>query len=195
MVAAGMADLMDDAPNEEAMALAAGPLSDAAYDALVKAVPADSTAGHAPAKVRGRNSRADRERIQRMHDDARSLGATCGETEKGAGGDRAKGRDAIEAVRAERAKMTGQRDVLQKTLTKEVPPQIAAFAKMVGDPPVPRHLVGRAITKGVEGNSGVSDTPSADAIRDHLARLSPEERADFLIKVSHQNPQQLALPR
>jgi hypothetical protein len=54
MVAAGMADLMDDAPTEQAMALAAGPLSDAAYDALVKAVPADSTAGQAPAKVRGR---------------------------------------------------------------------------------------------------------------------------------------------
>ncbi len=34
-----------------------------------------------------------------------------------------------------------------------------------------------------------------DAICDHLAKMSPEARADLLIKVSHQNPQQLALAR
>ena len=175
------------------MSLAAGPLSDAAYCALVKAVAADSPAGRALAKAGARNSRADQERIQRMHDDACSLGAACGQAEKAAGGDLAKGDDAMESVRAELAKMTGQRDALQKTLTDEVLPQIAALAKMVGDQPVPRHLVGRAVTKGTEGSSGAPDTPSADAIRDHLAKLSPEERAELLIKVSHQNPQQLAL--
>ncbi|MCB4802659.1 hypothetical protein QO001_002211 [Methylobacterium brachiatum] len=196
MVAAEMADLMDDAPTDEAMALAAGPLSDAAYDALVKAIPADDPGGRALAKVGARNSQADRERIQRMHDDACGLGATCGgEARKAAGGDLIKGGDAIEAVRAELAKMTGQRDALQKTLTDEVLPQIAALAKMVGDQPVPRHLVGRAVTKGTEGASGTIEAPSADAIRDHLAKLSAEERADLLIKVSHQNPQQLALAR
>ncbi|ONF49082.1 hypothetical protein [Methylobacterium radiotolerans] len=42
MVAAERADLMDDAPTDEAIALAAGPLSDAAYDALVKAVAPES---------------------------------------------------------------------------------------------------------------------------------------------------------
>ncbi|MEE7504740.1 hypothetical protein [Methylobacterium mesophilicum] len=195
MVAAEMADLMDDAPTDEAMALADGPLSDTAYDALVKAVAADSPAGQALAKVGARNSRTDQERIQRMHDDACGLGATCGDAGKAAGGDLAKGGDAIEAVRAELAKITGQRDALQKTLTDEVLPQIAALAKMVGDQPVPRHLVGRAVTKGSEGDSGASDIPSADAIRDHLAKMSPEARADLLIKVSHQNPQQLALAR
>ncbi len=51
MVAAEMADLMDDAPTDEAMALAAGPLSDAAYDALVTAVAPDSPAGQALAKA------------------------------------------------------------------------------------------------------------------------------------------------
>lgn len=194
MVAAEMADLMDEAPTDEAMALAAGPLSDAAYDALVKAVAADSPAGQALAKVGARNSQADQERIQRMHDDACGLGAICaGEAGKAAGGDLAKGSDAIEAVRAELARMTGQRDALQKTLTDEVLPQIAALAKMVGDQPVPRHLVGRVVTKGIEGSSGAPDTPSADVIRDHLAKLSPEERADLLIKVSHQNPQQLSI--
>ncbi|MDH2310350.1 hypothetical protein [Methylobacterium brachiatum] len=196
MVAAEMADLMDDAPTDEAMALAAGPLSDATYDALVKVIAADTPGGQALAKVGARNSRADRERIQRMHDDACGLGATCGgEAGKASGGDLAKGGDAIEAVRAELAKMTGQRDALQKTLTDEVLPQIAALAKMVGDQPVPRHLVGRAVTKGTEGASGTIEAPSADAIRDHLAKLSAEERADLLIKVSHQNPQQLALAR
>lgn len=60
---------------------------------------------------------------------------------------------------------------------------------------MPRHLVGRAVTKGAECISGVSDAPSAEAIRDHLAKMSPEARADFLIKISHQNPQQLALAR
>lgn len=195
MVAAEMADLMDDAPTDAAMALAAGPLSDAAYDALVKAVASDSPAGRALAKVGARNSRADQERIQRMHDDACGLGATCTSAEKGAGADLTKGGDAIEAVRAELAKMTGQRDALQKTLTDEVLPQIAALAKMVGDQPVPRHLVRRAVTKGSEGDSGSSDILSADAIRDHLAKMSPEARADLLIKVSHQNPQQLALAR
>ncbi|WP_331289452.1 MULTISPECIES: hypothetical protein [Methylobacterium] len=98
-------------------------------------------------------------------------------------------------MRAELAKMTAQRDALQKTLTDEVLPQIAALAKMVGDQPVPRHLVGRAVTKGTEGSSVASDAPSAEAIRDHLAKMSPEARADFLIKVSHQNPQPLALAR
>ncbi|MET3482366.1 hypothetical protein [Methylobacterium sp. 1973] len=195
MVAAEMSDLMDDAPTDAAMALAAGPLSDAAYAALVKAVAADSPAGQALAKAGARNSRADQERIQRMHDDACGLGATCESAEKAAGIDLTKGSDAIEAVRAELAKMTGQRDALQRTLTDEVLPQIAALAKMVGDQPVPRHLVGRAITKGTEGGSSVSDAPSADAIRDHLAKMSPEARADFLIKVSHQNPQQLAITR
>ncbi|MET0530127.1 MAG: hypothetical protein ABW003_17615, partial [Microvirga sp.] len=87
------------------------------------------------------------------------------------------------------------RDALQKTLTDEVLPQIAALAKMVGDQPVPRHLVGRAVTKGSEGASSASETLSAEAIRDYLAKMSPEARADLLIKVSHQNPQQLALAR
>ena len=195
MVAAEMAELMDDAPTDAAMALAAGPLSDAAYDALVKAVAPDSLGGRALAKVSARNSRTDQERIQRMHDDACSLGATCESAEKAAGADLTKGGEAIEAVRTELAKMTGQRDALQKTLTDEVLPQIAALAKMVGDQPVPRHLVGRAITKGTEGSSVGSDAPSAEAIRDHLAKMSPEARADFLIKVSHQNPQHLALAR
>ncbi|SEH35154.1 hypothetical protein SAMN02799636_01712 [Methylobacterium sp. 275MFSha3.1] len=195
MVAAEMADLMDDAPTDEAIALAAGPLSDATYDALVKAVASDSPAGRALAKIGARNSQADQERIQRMHDDACGLGATCGAAEKAAGGSLDKGGAAIEAVRAELAKMTGQRDALQKTLTDEVLPQIAALAKMVGDQPVPRHLVGRAITKGTEGSSVGSDAPSAEAICDHLAKMSPEARADLLIKVSHQNPQQLALAR
>ncbi|MGN8097170.1 hypothetical protein [Methylobacterium sp. 22177] len=195
MVAAEMADLMDDAPTDAAMALAAGPLSDTAYDALVKAVAADSPAGRALAKIGARNSRTDQERIQRMHDDACSLGATCEAAEKVVSADLTKGGDAIEAVRAELAKITGQRDALQKTLTDEVLPQIAALAKMVGDQPVPRHLVGRAVTKGSEGDSGASDIPSVDAIRDHLAKMSPEARADLLIKVSHQNPQHLPLAR
>lgn len=91
--------------------------------------------------------------------------------------------------------MTGQRDALQKTLTDEVLPQIAALAKMVGDQPVPRHLVGRAVTKGSAGDFGSSDIPSVDAIRDHPAKMSAEARAGRLIKVSHQNPQQLALAR
>ncbi|MGU3416958.1 hypothetical protein [Methylobacterium sp. D54C] len=195
MVAAEMSDLMDDAPTDAAMALAADTLTDTAYDALVKAVAADSPAGRALAKVGARNSRADQERIQRMHDDACGLGATCGAAEKAAGGSLDKGGAAIEAVRAELAKMTGQRDALQKTLTDEVLPQIAALAKMVGDQPVPRHLVGRAVTKGSEGDTGSSDIPSADAIRDHLAKMSPEARADLLIKVSHQNPQHLPLAR
>ena len=132
MVAAEMADLMNAALTEEAMALAAGPLPDAAYDALVKAVAADSPAGRALAKVGARNSRADQERIQHMHDDARSLGATCESAEKAVSADLTKGSDAIEAARAELAKMTVQRDALQKTLTDEVLPQIAALAKMVG---------------------------------------------------------------
>ncbi len=130
-----------------------------------------------------------------MHDDACSLGATCESAEKAAGAVLIKGGAAIEAVRAELAKMTGQRDALQKTLTDEVLPQIAALAKLVGDQPVPRHLVGRAVTKGIEGGSVVPDGPSAEAIRDHLAKMSPEARADLLIKVSHLDPQQLALAR
>lgn len=195
LVAAEIADLMDDAPTDAAMALAAGPLSDAAYDALVKAVAPDSPTGRALAKIGARNSRADQERIQRMHDDAWDLGATCESAERGAGADPTKGSDAVEAVRVELAKMTGQRDALQKTLTDEVLPQIAALAKMVGDQPVPRHLVGRAVTKGSAGDSGSSDIPSVDAIRDHPAKMSAEARAGRLIKVSHQNPQQLALAR
>jgi hypothetical protein len=123
-----------------------------------------------------------------MHDDACGLGATSESAEKAAGADLTKGGDAVEAVRVELAKMTGQRDALQKTLTDEVLPQIAALAKMVGDQPVPRHLVGRAVTKGSEGDSGSSDIPSVDAIRDHLAKMSPEARADLLIKVSPPEP-------
>ncbi len=105
-----------------------------------------------------------------MHDDACSLGATCESAEKATCADLTKGGDAIEAVRVELAKMTGQRDALQKTLTDEVLPQIAALAKMVGDQPVPRHLVGRAVTKGTESGAGTLDAPSADAIQDHLPR-------------------------
>ncbi len=130
-----------------------------------------------------------------MHDDACSLGATCGSAEKSAESDLTKGGDAIDAVRAELAKITGQRDALQKTLTDEVLPQITALAKMVGDQPVPRHLVGRAVTKGAEGSSDLSDVRSADEIREYLAKMTPEARADLLIKVSHQNPQQFAISR
>lgn len=63
---------------------------------------------------------------------------------------------------------------------------------MEGDQPGPRHLVGLSVTKGGEGDTGSSQTSSAGAIRDHVAKMSPESRADFLIKVSHQIPQQVA---
>lgn len=52
----------------------------------------------------------------------------------------------------------------------------SALATMEGDQPGPRHLVGLAVTKGGEGDTGASETSSAGAIRDHVAKMSPESR-------------------
>lgn len=191
MVAAEMADLMEDKPDEAAMALAAGPLSDDAFGALVKAIAPETAGGAALAKVGARNSKADQDRVQRMHDDACGLGATCGEAEKTAGGDLAKVTESLDASTAALAKVTGERDALQKTLADEVLPQIAALTKMIGDQPVPRHLVGRAVTKGAEAET-VATAQTAEQL---LAKMAPEDRATLLIKVAQQNPQHLTLAR
>ncbi|WP_205825129.1 hypothetical protein [Methylobacterium terricola] len=186
MVKEEMDDLSDGVEGA-AMALAAGKLSDDAWGALRKAVPAESAGGKALAKVGARNSKSDAEKIQGVHDHAVALGATCG-AEKVAGGDLAKGADIVEVVRAELAKVTGERDALQKAVTDQIMPAIATLQKMIGDQPVPRHLVGRAITKGAEGGSEPVGDDQAVQI---LAKMTPEERATLMIKVAQQNPQQL----
>lgn len=193
MVTAEMADLMGDAPSDAALALAAAPLSDEAFGALLKAVPPDSEGGQALTKIGARNSRADRERIQRMHDDARGLGAICGGADKAADGDLAKVTAALDASTQALATATGERDALRKTLTDQVLPEIARLAKLIGDQPVPRHLVGRAVTKGAEAaDREAAGTETAEAL---LARMDPEARATLLIKLAQQKPQPLTLAR
>ncbi|UHC16058.1 hypothetical protein LRS73_26865 [Methylobacterium currus] len=187
IVQSEMDDLAGSA-DDATMALAAGRLSDDAWGALRKAVPADSPGGRALAKVGARNSRSDLEKIQGVHDHAVALGATCG-AGKAAGGDAlAKGAELVEVVRAELTKVTGERDALQKAVTDQIMPAIATLQKMIGDQPVPRHLVGRAVTKGAEG--GPEPVTDEQALQ-LLARMSPDERATLLIKVAQANPQQL----
>ncbi|MET7242490.1 hypothetical protein ABZT49_03920 [Methylobacterium sp. EM32] len=182
---------MDDlagGTDDATMALAAGRLSDEAWGALRKAVPAASAGGRALAKVGARNSRSDLDKIQGVHDHAVALGATCGAA-KAAGGDAlAKGADLVEVVRAELAKVAGERDALQKAVTDRIMPELAKLQKMIGDQPVPRHLVGRAVTKGAEGTTEpVSDEQAVQL----LAKMTSEERATLMIKVAQANPQQL----
>lgn len=187
IVQSEMDDLAGSA-DDATMALAAGCLSDDAWGALRKAVPADSAGGRALTKVGARNSKSDAEKIQGVHDHAVALGATCG-AEKAAGGDAlAKGAEIVEVVRAELAKVTGERDALQKAVTDQIMPAIATLQKMIGDQPVPRHLVGRAVTKGAEGTAEPASDEQAVQL---LARMTPEDRATLLIKVAQANPQHL----
>ncbi|MFH6786310.1 MULTISPECIES: hypothetical protein [Methylobacterium] len=187
IVQSEMDDLAGSA-DDATMALAAGRLSDDAWGALRKAVLVNSAGGQALAKVGARNNKSDAEKIQGVHDHAVALGATCG-AEKAAGGDGlAKGADLVEVVRAELAKVTGERDALKKAVTDQIMPAIAMLQKMIGDQPVPRHLVGRAVTKGAEGAAELVSDEQAVQL---LARMTSEERATLMIKVAQANPQQL----
>ncbi|MGF3025556.1 hypothetical protein ACQVP2_22360 [Methylobacterium aquaticum] len=190
LLAAMVQEEMDDLSEgveDSAMALAAGRLSDDAWGALRKAVGPGTAGGRALAKVGARNSRSDLERIQGVHDHAVALGATCGAA-KGAGGDLAKGADALEAIRADLAKALGERDALAKAVTEQIMPELTKLRTMIGAMPVPRHLAGRAVTKGAEGGPEPLGDDQAVQL---LAKMTPEDRATLMIKVAQANPQQL----
>lgn len=193
MVAEEMAEVSEG----EALEMAAGRLSPDAIGALAKAIGPDHAAAGTLAKAGARNSKADQSKIQAMHDHAVDLGATCssGAAKAAGGGDLAKVTEALGA-------MTGERDALQKVMTDQVLPllkaaderatrqgeELADLRKMVAAQPVPRHLVGRAVTKGHEGGA---EPASTDQVQEALAKLTSEQRADLMIKIAQQHPQQL----
>lgn len=189
LLAAMVQEEMDDLSEgveDSAMALAAGKLPDDAWGALRKAVGPETAGGKALAKVGARNSRSDLERIQGVHDHAVALGATC-EAAKAAGGNLAKGADALEAIRADLAKALGERDALAKAVSDQIMPELTKLRTMIGNMPVPRHLAGRAVTKGTEGGPEPLGDDQAVQL---LAKMSPEDRATLMIKVAQANPQQ-----
>ena len=191
LLAAMVQEEMDDLSEgveDSAMALAAGKLPDDAWGALRKAVGPDTAGGKALAKVGARNSRSDAEKIQNVHDHAVALGATCGAEKATGAGALAKGADIVEAVRAELAKVTGERDALAKAVSDQIMPELTKLRTMIGNMPVPRHLAGRAVTKGAEGGAEPIGDDQAVQL---LAKMSPEDRATLMIKVAQANPQQL----
>lgn len=151
-------------------------------------------AAEAVAKIGARNSRTDLERIQRVHDTAVELGASCaghgaaseadddGDADAGAGDESGEG-DGLQAVAGR-----GRGDTLQKlarlgarieALTRRVEEQARLLRKIADEPAPPKYATARAIEKAQDGAQAAAD----DAPKTVLEA----------IKKSHRNPIRLGL--
>jgi hypothetical protein len=145
------------------------------------------------AKIGARNSKADLERLQQMHDTAVALGATCPAGVEGGGGDAEDGpNDGDDQL----ARITAyNNDVVSKLLhriTSLVETQGARISALEAQPrsggPVLRGA--RTISKSEDGTgtaTGMQGDPIT-AFRRHLDTLGPQERALALMKFSLANP-------
>lgn len=165
-----------------------------ALDALVKTLKKGDVRARVKkvlAKVGARNSKADLDKIQAVHDHAVDLGATCDADNCGDDADKgAKAGDLAKAL-GELTKITAERDALQKTLTETIVPQLAEIKKkvdVIAAQPVPLPLQGRAVNK-----AGVDD--AEPDLLEQLSKMSDEARTLLLIKAAQQNPKALGLTR
>jgi hypothetical protein len=145
-------------------------------------------------KIGARNSRADLERLQRMHDTAVALGATCPASGDAGGGDNTDDNPNDDDNQLARV-AAHNNDAVYKLLhriTSLVETQGARIAALEAQPrpggPLLRGT--RTISKSDDG-SGVASGQRGDpiaAFRRHLDTLGPQERALALMKFSLANP-------
>lgn len=150
-------------------------------EALIEAYKAAGT--EEAAKVGARNSQADLERIQAIHDQAAALGANCpghasGDADDDDDGDNDD--DAMAAVAGARGGMLAKLARLSsriETLTKRVAEQAQLIEKLAAEPAAPKYATARAIEKSADGAPAADDKPQTalDAIKSshrHPLRLS-----------------------
>ena len=140
-------------------------------------------------KVGARNSQADLERIQAIHDQAAELGANCPAHASDADGDADDAgdddSDAVAAV-AHPNPQGARGGMLQKlarlgarieTLTQRVEEQAQLIEKLAAEPAAPKYAAARAIEKSADGAPAADEKPQTalDAIKSshrHPLRLS-----------------------
>jgi HK97 family phage prohead protease len=144
-------------------------------------------------KIGARNSQADLERIQRMHDTAVELGATCDGAASGVNDE--PDADDAEAGGAEEGddmtailKADGRNAVLAKVagiaermsaLAKTVEAQGRLLQRLAAEPAPPKYLAARAVEKIEDGRGGAADE-------------TPKTALDA-IKKAHRNPVRLGI--
>lgn len=132
-------------------------------------------------KAGARNSKADSDRIQSMHDHSAALGAKCGGMEKAdTGDDVAK----LEALQDDIAKVTAENDVLKADIAKAQARITELEAK-----PAPMKGPIRVVTKADDANPD-PDAPDIEAEANRIAKA--DNPALELIKMVHQRPIRIA---
>ena len=151
-------------------------------------------------KAGARNSKADQDKIQAMHDHAMDLGATCDKGNCGDDTSKAAGSDLSKAL----AEMTTGRnlekargDALQKTLDQDILPMLKAIGAKVDNierqpMPLPLQSSGtRVVAKGAD--------PADDGdLAERLAKMKaddPDAYTLLMIRAAQQNPQQASYAR
>jgi HK97 family phage prohead protease len=146
-------------------------------------------------KVGARNSKADFERIQAMHDASVELGARCkdhaaagddadqaDDDDSDTGGASDSDADTLEAVsRGGRGDMLGKLARLSsriEALTKQLDEQAALLQKIADTPAMPKYLAAHAVEKSADGTQVSDDAPKT---------------ALDAIKKAHRNPVRLSL--
>jgi HK97 family phage prohead protease len=147
-------------------------------------------------KAGARNSKADLERIQNMHDTAVELGARCkghdatnddADNDSDGDDDSASGDDDGDSDTLEAVAGRGKGAMLQKlallssrieALTKQVDDQAALLKKIADEPAMPKYLTAHAVEKSADGVPVAEDAPKT---------------ALDAIKKSHRNPIRLSL--
>lgn len=191
--------LVDRPANPEALIAAykAAGAADVA-DRIAKAASLEKGSLEKPSleKLGARNSKADLERIQAMHDTSVELGAQCKNhaaapsdpdqdgDDDSAGGDDSDGSDGDTLAAVSRQ---GRGDMLAKlarlssridALTKQLDEQAALLQKIADQPAMPKYLAAHAVEKSADG------TPAAEE--------APKTALDA-IKKAHRNPVRLSL--
>ena len=195
-------DLDPDTDDGAAMAMAAGAtLKPGDLAALGKAaadVPKLAKALDALTKAGARNSKADADKIQSMHDHACDLGATCKGDDAGKAAGGADLTKALAEANAGRDLEKARGDALQKTLDDQILPMLKAIGKKVDNIekqplPLPLQNAGtRVVTKGAEADG--DERPLADRLAE-MREKDPDGYQLLMIKVAQQNPQQVSYAR
>lgn len=146
-------------------------------------------------KAGARNSKADAQKIQTMHDHSVALGATCGEAAKAAGAETPpedlEETDLVKSLRADNTRLGGevQKAIdgiaelgeLVKTLTAsnaELSERVEKFGKTPQPlPPRTDHVVVERLGK------------SQTIGQEDIEKMSPDERADLAIRLAQMQPQ------
>lgn len=145
-------------------------------------------------KVGARNSKSDAEKLQKAHDALVELGVACKAVSTDDNAEESEAQKMHKMVETERDTLREENAKLQKQIEDSVPAiaKLTAEIKKLKDQPGPSAPRGSFAVDKVNdraGSTAAAVTPAT--VEELLAKMTPDERTNLLIRVAQGQPQQL----